>query len=84
MVVPGGTASTSAAASREVMIAPKIATPNEPPIWRKNVADEVATPISRGEHGVLHGEHEHLHHDAEAEAEHEHAERDPPVRRVDG
>ena len=26
----------------------KIATPRVPPIWRKNVADDVATPMSRG------------------------------------
>ena len=26
----------------------KIATPSVPPIWRKNVADDVATPMSRG------------------------------------
>ena len=28
-------------------IAPKAATPIEPPIWRKSVAPEVATPSSR-------------------------------------
>ena len=35
-------------ASREAKIAPKIATPNEPPIERKNVAVEVATPMFSG------------------------------------
>ena len=34
-------------ARREAKIAPKIATPSEPPIERKNVAVEVATPTSR-------------------------------------
>ena len=35
-------------ASREAKIVPKIATPKEPPTERKNVAVEVATPISCG------------------------------------
>src|SRR6266704_3678938 len=35
-------------ASRFVRIAPKMATPNEPPIERKKVAAEVAVPRSRG------------------------------------
>ena len=36
----------SSLASREAKIVPKIATPNEPPTERKNVAVEVATPMS--------------------------------------
>ncbi len=35
-------------ASREAKIAPNSATPSEPPIERKNVAAEVATPTSFG------------------------------------
>ena len=37
----------SSFARREAKIAPKIATPSEPPIERKNVAVEVATPMLR-------------------------------------
>ena len=38
----------SSSASRAAKIAPKIATPNEPPIERKNVAVAVATPMFSG------------------------------------
>ena len=37
----------SSVASRAFMMAPKMATPNEPPIDRKNWVAEVATPKSR-------------------------------------
>ena len=39
---------SSSCASREAKIAPNSATPSEPPMLRKNVAVEVATPMSRG------------------------------------
>ena len=42
------------------------ATPIVPPIWRKNVTDDVATPISRGRDGVLHGQDDRLEVEAEA------------------
>ena len=45
------------------------AVPRVPPIWRKNVTDEVATPISRGGDSVLHGQDERLHVAAEADAQ---------------
>ena len=46
MTLAGKLASWSA--SRLAKIVPKIATPKEPPTERKNVAVEVATPISSG------------------------------------
>ena len=39
-------ASPSSSVRREAKIAPNSATPSEPPIERKNVAVEVATPMS--------------------------------------
>ena len=39
---------SSSCVSREAKIAPNSATPSEPPMERKNVAVEVATPMSRG------------------------------------
>ncbi len=53
-------------------MAPKIATPNEPPTERKNVAVEVATPMSCGSRVVLDDEHEHLHHEPDADTDDEH------------
>ena len=50
LLTPGGSAVGEAeprvAVSRLVKIVPKMATPNEPPMERKNVAPEVATPRS--------------------------------------
>ncbi len=43
---PGGSAAASSAASRLAKIAPKTATPTEPPTWRNSVDPEVATPSS--------------------------------------
>jgi hypothetical protein len=53
-------------------MAPKMATPIEPPIWRKRVEPELATPRYFVVDGVLGGEHEHLDDQPEAEPEHEH------------
>ena len=55
-------------------IAPKIGTPIVPPIERKRVAVEVATPRLRVLDGVLHREDEHLHHEPEAEPEDGHVQ----------
>ncbi len=60
----------------------KIAVPSEPPTCRKNVVDEVATPMSRGVDGVLHGQHDRLHVQAEAGAEDDHVEVGLPQRGV--
>ena len=61
-------------ASRFAKIAPNTDTPIEPPIWRKSVEPEVATPRQLVVDRVLGGEHEHLHHHPEPEAEHEHVD----------
>ena len=70
------------AASRDAKIAPKIATPNEPPIERKNVAVAVATPMFSRLGVVLDDEHEHLHHEADADADDEHVDGREPRRRA--
>ena len=57
------------------------ATPSVPPIWRKNVAELVATPISDGRHGALHDQQQRLHAVAEPEAEHEHRQARPAAAR---
>jgi hypothetical protein len=44
---PGGSREASSPASRFEKIAPKAATPIEPPTWRNSVEPEVATPSSR-------------------------------------
>ena len=68
-------------ASRAAKIAPKIATPNEPPIERKNVAVAVATPMFARLGVVLDDEHEHLHDEADADADDEHVDgREPGLR----
>ena len=69
------------AASRLAKIAPKSETPIEPPICRKSVEPEVATPSSSYGHRVLGGEDEHLHRHPEPEAEHDHV-RAPSARRA--
>ena len=45
---PAGSREASSAARRLAKIAPKSATPIEPPIWRKSVEPDVATPMFRG------------------------------------
>ena len=60
-------------------MAPKTAVPNEPPIMRKKVALDVATPEILVGDGVLHGHHQHLHDQAEADAEDEHVGRHRPT-----
>jgi hypothetical protein len=57
---PGSRASSLV--SRDAKIAPKRATPNEPPTERKNVAVDVTTPMSCGRASVLDDQHQHLHH----------------------
>ena len=47
--------------SRVNKIDRKAAVPMVPPIWRKNVTDEVATPDLPRRHGVLHGQDHRLH-----------------------
>ena len=52
-----------------------------PPIERKKVADDVATPMSRGR-ARSGREHEHLHHEADAEAEDSHVDGGEPGRGI--
>ena len=71
---PAGRYLGSSVNRRLLKMAPKTATPNDPPIDRKNVALEVAVPrCSCG--GDVHDDHdEHLHDEADAESDDEHVE----------
>ena len=69
-------------ASRLEKIAPNMATPNEPPIERKNVVAEDTTPMSVQRDRVLDGQDQRLHHHAETGAEHGHVERGQHPARV--
>ena len=61
-------------------MAPKRATPNDPPTERKNVAVEVATPMLARLRVVLDDEHEHLHHEADADSDDRHVHGREPGR----
>ena len=57
---------------------PKIATPNAPPTERKNVAVEVATPMSCGRTSFWTTRIEHLHDEPDADPDDEHVDGGEP------
>jgi hypothetical protein len=63
-------------------IAPKSATPIEPPTWREERRSGGGDSQLLVGDSVLYGEHEHLHDHSQAETEHDHVQRDPPDRCV--
>ena len=79
---PAGRNLGNSTAIRAVSTAPSADAPIVPPIERKNVTDEVATPICRHRHGVLHDQGEHLHEQPEPGAEDQDVDADDGQRRV--
>ena len=78
--IAAGSRSASWPVSCDDSTAPRIATPNEPPSDRKNVADGRAGAQVAHVDRVLHGEDQRLHAQAEADADHHHVDERHPER----